>query len=158
MKEEIPHRLEALREMMRREKLDAFIFPSTDAHQSEYVADHWKGREWISGFDGSAGTAVVTMTHAALWTDARYFLAAEEQLAGSGFLLMRQRMEGTPSIAEWLGDQLAGIEGAIVGLDGSVNSYAAVQPLTAELRARGGIDLRVHFAPLAAQTYPRRTS
>ena len=155
MKEEIPHRLEALREMMRREKLDAFIFPSTDAHQSEYVADHWKGREWISGFDGSAGTAVVTITHAALWTDARYFLAAEEQLAGSGFLLMRQRMEGTPSIAEWLGDQLADTEGAIVGLDGSVNSYAAVQQLTAELRARGGINLRVNFDPLA-RIWPNR--
>ncbi len=149
MKEEISRRIEALRELMKVERLDAFVFPGTDAHQSEYVADHWKGREWISGFDGSAGTAVVTMKRAALWTDSRYFLAAEEQLAGTGFLLMRQKMEGTPSIAEWLGEELADINGAIVGLDGSVNSYAAVQRLTTELRARGGINLRTNFDPLA---------
>ena len=69
----VKKRLEALREEMRREGLGAFIFPSMDPHQSEYVADHWKGREWISGFNGSAGTAVVTLTSAALWTDSRYF-------------------------------------------------------------------------------------
>ena len=79
----INQRLSDLREVMQREHLAAFIFPSTDPHQSEYVADHWKGREWISGFDGSAGTAVVTMNAAALWTDSRYFLAAEEQLKGT---------------------------------------------------------------------------
>ena len=78
--ETISQRLAALREEMQREHLGAFIFPSTDPHQSEYVADHWKGREWISGFNGSAGTAVVTMNSVALWTDSRYFLAAEEQL------------------------------------------------------------------------------
>ncbi|SFG51054.1 aminopeptidase P family protein [Prevotella sp. KH2C16] len=148
MKEEICRRIEALREVMRMEKLDAFIFPSTDAHQSEYVADHWKGREWISGFDGSAGTAVVTMAEAALWTDSRYFLAAEEQLADTEFQLMRLKMAGTPSIAEWLGTELENINGAIVGLDGSVNSYATVQRLTMELRARGGINLRINFDPL----------
>ena len=81
----INERLELLREVMRREHLAAFLFPSTDPHQSEYVADHWKCRQWISGFDGSAGTAVVTMTNAALWTDSRYFLAAEEQLRGTEF-------------------------------------------------------------------------
>ncbi len=70
---EIKLRLARLRELMKREHLSAFIFPSTDAHQSEYVADHWRGREWISGFNGSAGTAVVTMKSAALWTDSRYF-------------------------------------------------------------------------------------
>lgn len=78
---------------MRREHLSAFIFPSTDAHQSEYVADHWQGRTWISGFNGSAGTAVVTMKSAALWTDSRYFLAAEEQLKGTEFQLMKQKIE-----------------------------------------------------------------
>lgn len=88
---------------MKREHLSAFIFPSTDAHQSEYVADHWRGREWISGFNGSAGTAVVTMKSAALWTDSRYFLAAEEQLEDTEYQLMRLKMEGTPTIAEWLG-------------------------------------------------------
>ena len=98
----IAQRLEALREVMRREGLAAFIFPSTDPHQSEYVADHWKGREWISGFNGSAGTAVVTHSSAALWTDSRYFLAAEEQLRGTEFQLMRLKMPGTPTIAEWI--------------------------------------------------------
>ena len=86
---EIELRLARLRELMKREHLSAFIFPSTDAHQSEYVADHWRGREWISGFNGSAGTAVVTMKSAALWTDSRYFLAAEEQLEGTEYQLMR---------------------------------------------------------------------
>ena len=78
---------------MKREHLSAFIFPSTDAHQSEYVADHWRGREWISGFNGSAGTAVVTMKSAALWTDSRYFLAAEEQLEDTEYQLMRLKMK-----------------------------------------------------------------
>ena len=77
---------------MKREKMAAFIFPSTDAHQSEYVAPHWQGREWISGFNGSAGTAVVTLTKAALWTDSRYFLAAEQQLKGTEFQLMKVRI------------------------------------------------------------------
>ena len=73
----IAQRLSDLREIMQREHLAAFVFPSSDPHQSEYTADHWKGREFISGFNGSAGTAVVTMTSAALWTDSRYFIAAE---------------------------------------------------------------------------------
>ena len=102
---------------MQREHLSAFIFPSTDAHQSEYVADHWKGREWISGFNGSAGTAVVTMKSAALWTDSRYFLAAADQLKGTEFQLMKLKIEGTPTIAEWLGKECEA--GAEVGLDGT---------------------------------------
>lgn len=89
---EINLRLASLREVMKREHLAAFIFPSTDAHQSEYVADHWLGRAWISGFNGSAGTAVVTMNSAALWTDSRYFLAAEEQLSGTEFQLMKLKI------------------------------------------------------------------
>jgi Xaa-Pro aminopeptidase len=88
----INERVASLREVMKRENLGAFIFPSTDAHNSEYVADHWKGREWISGFDGSAGVAVVTMHGAALWTDSRYFLAAEKQLGGTEFQLMKLKM------------------------------------------------------------------
>ena len=85
----VNQRIEALREVMQREHLAAFILPSTDPHQGEYVPDHWKGREWISGFNGSAGTAVVTMTSAALWTDSRYFIAAEEQLRGTESLVLR---------------------------------------------------------------------
>lgn len=149
MNETILQRLADLREVMERERLDAFIFPSTDAHQSEYVADHWKGREWISGFNGSAGTAVVTMTSAALWTDSRYFLAAEQQLAGTTFQLMKLKVEGTPTIAEWLGEELKEKNGAIVGLDGSCNSYNDVESLTADLRQRGGVTVRLNFDPLS---------
>lgn len=144
---EINQRLESLREVMRREHLSAFIFPSTDAHQSEYVADHWQGRAWISGFNGSAGTAVVTMKSAALWTDSRYFLAAEEQLKGTEFQLMKQKIEGTPTISEWLAQELQG-ENAEVGLDGMVNSYHETMGLIADLRKSGGITVRTNFDPL----------
>ena len=144
---EINQRLESLREVMRREHLSAFIFPSTDAHQSEYVADHWQGRTWISGFNGSAGTAVVTMKSAALWTDSRYFLAAEEQLKGTEFQLMKLKIEGTPTISEWLAQELQG-ENAEVGLDGMVNSYHETMGLIADLRKSGGITVRSNFDPL----------
>ena len=145
MAETINKRLEDLREVMRREHLAACIFPSTDPHQSEYVADHWKGREWISGFNGSAGTAVVTLTSAALWTDSRYFLAAEEQLKGTEYQLMKLKIEGTPTIAEWLGRELKGSE---VAIDGKCSSVNAVKDLIAELRKQGGITLRTNFDPL----------
>lgn len=145
----INQRLASLREVMKREHLAAFIFPSTDAHQSEYVADHWLGRAWISGFNGSAGTAVVTMTSAALWTDSRYFLAAEEQLHGTEFQLMKLKVPGTPSIAEWLGKELAGVSSPEVGLDGWVNSYAATSGLISDLRKAGGITVRTNLDPLA---------
>ena len=145
---EIELRLARLRELMKREHLSAFIFPSTDAHQSEYVADHWRGREWISGFNGSAGTAVVTMKSAALWTDSRYFLAAEEQLEGTEYQLMRLKMEGTPTIAEWLGKELQDVQSPEVGLDGMVNSYNYVKDLSYSLRKLGGITLRTNLDPL----------
>lgn len=145
---EIELRLARLRELMKREHLSAFIFPSTDAHQSEYVADHWQGREWISGFNGSAGTAVVTMKSAALWTDSRYFLAAEEQLEDTEYQLMRLKMEGTPTIAEWLGKELQDVQSPEVGLDGMVNSYNYVKDLSYSLRKLGGITLRTNLDPL----------
>lgn len=145
---EIELRLVRLRELMKREHLSAFIFPSTDAHQSEYVADHWRGREWISGFNGSAGTAVVTMKSAALWTDSRYFLAVEEQLEGTEYQLMRLKMEGTPTIAEWLGKELQNVQSPEVGLDGMVNSYNYVKDLIYSLRKLGGITLRTNLDPL----------
>lgn len=144
----INQRLESLREVMKREHLAAFIFPSTDAHQSEYVADHWMGRAWISGFDGSAGTAVVTMHSAALWTDSRYFLAAEEQLKGTEFQLMKLKIPGTLSIAEWLGKELQDVDSPEVGLDGWVNSYSSTSGLIADLRKAGGITVRTNFEPL----------
>ena len=148
-KDTIASRLSDLREVMRRERLAAFIFPSTDPHCGEYVPDRWKGREFISGFDGSAGTAVVTMSEAALWTDSRYFLAAGEQLAGTEFALMKERVEGTPTIAEWLGRKLAVSDTTEVGIDGMTCPAADVDALRAGLRANGGLTLRTNFDPLA---------
>ena len=147
---EINQRLEKLREVMRREHLSAFIFPSTDAHQSEYVADHWQGRAWISGFNGSAGTAVVTMHSAALWTDSRYFIAAEEQLRGTEFQLMKLKVEGTPTISDWIASELSQNEDECreVGLDGMVNSYNDTMALISDLRKTGGITVRTNFDPL----------
>lgn len=147
---EINQRLEKLREVMRRKHLSAFIFPSTDAHQSEYVADHWQGRAWISGFNGSAGTAVVTMRSAALWTDSRYFIAAEEQLRGTEFQLMKLKVEGTPTISDWIASELSQNEDECreVGLDGMVNSYNDTMALISDLRKTGGITVRTNFDPL----------
>ncbi|WP_315350246.1 aminopeptidase P family protein [Hoylesella saccharolytica] len=144
----INERLAALREVMRREHLGAFIFPSTDPHSGEYVPDYWKGREWITGFDGSAGTAVVTMNSAAMWTDSRYFIAAAEQLAGTEFELMKLRMPGTPTIAEWLAGELRESSTTEVALDGMVNTYNEVNSLKTELRKVGGFTLRTNFDPL----------
>ena len=142
----VSQRLQDLREVMQREHLAAFIFPSTDPHQSEYVADHWKGCEFISGFDGSAGTVVVTMTSAALWTDSRYFLAAEEQLKGTEYQLMKLKIEGTPTIAEWIGRECGA--GAEVGINGWCSSANEVKALIADLRKQGGITLRTNLDPL----------
>jgi len=145
-KSEILSRLAALREEMRREGLSAFIFPSSDPHASEYTPERWKGREWISGFDGSAGTAVVTMESAALWTDSRYFLAAAEQLEGTGYKLMKERIAGTPSIAQWLGDTLRREgSGTEVGIDGLCVSTASAEELIAQLRSNGGLTLRTNL-------------
>ncbi len=144
----IAQRLAALRELMRREKLAAFIFPSTDPHNGEYIPAHWKGREWISGFDGSAGTAVVTLHSAALWTDSRYFIAAAEQLNGTEYVLMKERLSGTPTIAEWIATQLQSGDGTEVGIDGSVCAHSMVESLTEELRQHGGMTLRTNLDPL----------
>ena len=149
MNDTICKRIEDLREVMRRESIDAFIFPSTDPHNGEYVPAHWEGRKWLTGFDGSAGTAVVTMGDAALWTDSRYFLAAEQQLQGTPFRLMKERVEGTPTITKWLGMKLATVASPTVGVDGMVNSAASVEHLIHELRAEGGITVRTNYDPLA---------
>ena len=147
-KTEISERIARLREELRREHLSAFIFPTSDPHNSEYTAEHWKGREWISGFNGSAGTAVVTLDNAALWTDSRYFIAAEEQLKGTEFQLMKLKVEGTPSIAEWLGRELKDAADKAVGIDGMVNSTNSIKELISDLRTQGGITLRTNFDPL----------
>lgn len=135
MKEQIIHRIELLRSYMAENELSAFIIPSTDPHASEYTPDHWKAREWISGFTGSAGTVVITHEEAALWTDSRYFLQAAEQLEGTGIKLMKERIPGTPSISEWLMNTL--YPGAVVGIDGWVHSISETEALSNELMQEG---------------------
>lgn len=144
----VTDRLALLRELLRREKLSAFIFPSTDPHNGEYVPDHWKGREWVSGFNGSAGTVVVTENAAALWTDSRYFIAAAQQIEGTGIELMKLKIPGTPTIAQWLGQQLKDCPRPEVGIDGMVNSQASAEALIADLRSQGGITVRTNLDPL----------
>ena len=118
-KETFPH-LEALRDLMRSKHIDAVIIPGTDPHQSEYPSEHWKFRDYVSGFTGSNGTAVVTLDDAGLWTDSRYFLQAAEQLEGSGFMLHKENIPGEPTVLEWLGEVLD--EDAVVGVDGRLFS------------------------------------
>ena len=145
----INERVAKLRSWMKENGFTAFVFPSSDPHNSEYVADYWKSREWISGFSGSAGTAVVTLEHAALWTDSRYFIAAEKELNGTGFQLMKLRVEGTPSVSEWLASELSTYEKAVVGLDGNVNSFAEVAAMEQELATKGNITVRTDADPMA---------
>ena len=145
-KEEICQRVRTLRTYMQEKGLQAFIFPSTDPHCGEYVPEHWMTRQWISGFDGSAGTAVVTLEDAALWTDSRYFLAAADQLDGTPFCLMKDGLEETPSVSQWLGSKIqrtttppkGETEGALtVAVDGWVNTIADVRSLKDELEKAG---------------------
>ncbi len=142
----ITSRVDSLRKIMRQRQLDAFIFPSNDPHSGEYIPDYWKAREWISGFNGSAGVAVVTADKAALWTDSRYFIAAEEQLQGTGYVLMKERIPGTPSIAEWLTQVLKG--NAKVGIDGEIFTISAATALEEELCSIGDLKISVETDPL----------
>lgn len=135
MKTNIPQRIAALREAMRQQHVDAYIIPSSDPHLSEYPADRWKSRAWISGFNGSAGTVVVTADKAGLWTDSRYFLQAEAQLAGSGIDLYKMKLPETPSISEFLLQTLH--EGQCVGLDGLCYSAEEARDLEAVLAKLG---------------------
>ena len=141
----VGERLALLREELQREHLSAFIFPTSDPHNSEYTADHWKGREWISGFNGSAGTAVVTLQSAALWTDSRYFIAAAEQLKGTEYQLMKLKTDGTPTIAEWLGKELADMDDKEVAIDGMSSTANSIEELKTDLRQQGGITLRTNL-------------
>ena len=118
-------RVGMLREWMKANGIQAFIVPSTDPHSSEYVPSYWEARAWLTGFTGSAGTAVVTMDDAALWTDSRYFLAAAEQLENTPFRLMKEGLETTPDIVHWLISVLH--QGDAIGLDGRVNAVATVE-------------------------------
>ncbi|MGE7694330.1 aminopeptidase P family protein [Lysinibacillus sp. NPDC094177] len=130
----IKDRVEKLRQLMKENQMDAYIIPSFDAHQSEYVAEHWKCRQWISGFTGSAGTVVITLDDAGLWTDGRYYIQAEKQLEGSGIRLFRMMDPGVPFYTEWLADVLK--EGSIVGFDGNVFSIKLVKKMEKDLEAK----------------------
>ena len=129
----IKDRVEALRKLMKQNKMDAYIIPSFDAHMSEYVAAYWKGREWISGFTGSAGTAVITLENAGLWTDGRYYIQAQNQLEGSGIRLFKGAEPDVPSCTQWLRDTLK--EGSTVGFDGNVFSVEMVKDMDKEFKA-----------------------
>ena len=143
---EIPERLSSLRQFMEEKQLDAFIIPSTDAHVSEYPPKHWESRKWISGFTGSAGTAVVTKEQAGIWTDSRYFLQAADELADTGFELFKMGQAGTPDMTEWIITHVG--QGGTVGIDGLV--YAASDALTLqnELQSKK-IKLETTFDPFS---------
>lgn len=127
MKTNIPERIAALREAMKQHKIDAYIIPTFDPHMSEYPADCWKYREWISGFTGSAGTVIITADKAGLWTDSRYFLQASTQLEGTGIELFKMMLPETPTIPEFLTHELK--EGQTVGLNGETYSLADARSL-----------------------------
>lgn len=114
----IQERLKALREEMKKRSIDIYVVPTSDFHESEYVGEHFKARKFITGFTGSAGTAVITMTEAGLWTDGRYFVQAENQLKGSTVVLFRMGEEGVPKVDEFIGEKLP--EGGCLGFDGRV--------------------------------------
>ena len=136
--------VDALRQLIKAYNIDAFITPSTDPHSGEYVPSRWYSREWISGFNGSAGTAVVTQHDAALWTDSRYFLQATDQIRGTEFTLQKDKIEGTPSVSEWIGQRIA--KGGCIGVDGWTNTVESVLTLEKEL-AEYGLTIRTDIDP-----------
>ena len=127
----ITEKLAVLRAAMKNHNIDAWIIPSSDAHESEYVAEHWDGRSWISGFDGSAGDVVITADKAALWTDGRYFLQGEQQLAGTGITLMKSGLPDVPEMDEWITENVK--EQGSVGFDGNVMNQRFTRFLTRKL-------------------------
>ncbi|PID58942.1 peptidase M24 [candidate division KSB3 bacterium] len=145
-------RLSALRDVMAGQNIDAWIAADSDPHQSEYPASHWKTRAWLSGFTGSAGTLVVTRENAALWTDFRYFIQAERQLAGSGIELFKMKMPGVPSLYAWLRQALQ--ENDVLGFDGWVFSAAEAEKLQRAVAAK---HIRIACdRDLAAQVWTER--
>ena len=129
------NKIALLRQFMKEHNLQAFIIPTTDPHLSEYPAAHWESRMWISGFTGSAGIVVITMDKAGLWTDSRYFLQAESELAGSEIKLFKARLPETPLIPDWLTDELS--NGDNVGIDGKVYAAKEAQDLIRILTPKG---------------------
>ena len=145
MKQIIQERIQSLRDTLKRNGLSACIIPSTDPHMSEYVAPHWKSRKWISGFTGSAGTIVITLDKAGLWTDSRYFIQATEQLSGTGIELFKEMLPETPSIPAFLCTELP--KESRVGIDGKVFATTATENLQKELNSKG-IQLVSDFDPI----------
>lgn len=144
---EIPQRLSAIRQFMEEKQLDLFIVPSTDAHLSEYPPKHWESRKWISGFTGSAGTAVVTKNKAGVWTDSRYFLQAADELKDTGFELFKMGQPETPDMTDWVIEQAG--KGGTVGIDGLVYAAADAKTLKTKLDAKG-IRLETSLDPFLA--------
>lgn len=134
-------RLTALRVAMKNHGVDAYIIPSSDPHQSEYVADHWKSRIWLAGFTGSAGTVVVTQQFAGVWTDSRYFIQAEAELKGTKFTLQKQGVPHAPEHADWLAVHLP--KGAKVGCDGALFSVSQIRHLAKVLPKEIELDTEV---------------
>jgi Xaa-Pro aminopeptidase len=131
----IPQPLDALRSLMKKNKIHAYWIPGTDAHQSEYVPALWRRRQWISQFDGSAGDVLILEKEAGLWTDSRYFIQAEQQLQGTGITLYKMGVSGTPSLLEFIKDKLK--NGQYLGLDPKLHSYGEAQLIEKELSERG---------------------
>ena len=154
MKHTINERINALRTALKSTQMSAFIIPSTDPHLSEYVAPHWESRKWISGFTGSAGTVVILQDQAGLWTDSRYFLQAAEQLEGTGITLYKEMLPETPTITEFLCQNLKA--GETVGIDGKLFSVNQVEQMKLELEAYG-IQLRI-YGDLPAEVWEDRPS
>ncbi|MBP3665161.1 MAG: aminopeptidase P family N-terminal domain-containing protein, partial [Tyzzerella sp.] len=116
----VPDKIKQLRHLMKEKNIDVYLVPSADNHQSEYVGEHFKTRAFITGFSGSAGTAVITQDEAGLWTDGRYFIQAEKELLGSGITLYKMGEPGVPTIDEYLENSLT--DGATLGFNGRVIS------------------------------------
>ena len=133
-----------LRSMMSEAAVDAYLVSGSDPHQSEYLADYWKGREWLSGFDGSAGLLLITRDHAGLWTDSRYFIQAAKQVKGSGIILHRVQKSLLGSVIDWMGHNLPAE--SVLGLDGQLFSVREVQLIerrlsVSSIRVRADLDL-----------------
>ena len=131
----INERVNRLRELMKSKEITVYIVPTSDPHQSEYLASHYKGRTWISGFTGSAGTVVITQTQANLWTDGRYFIQAENQLKGSEYKLFKMGVPGVPTYIQWLKDNIK--SGDTIGYDGKVFSQTTAERLEKEFDGLG---------------------
>ena len=128
-------KIACIRQLMEKDNISAVIIPSSDPHQSEYLAEHWQARKWLTGFSGSAGMAVITKDHAILWTDFRYYIQAEAQIAGSLFELFKLGANDVPTFDKWLADTLK--PGDTIGIDGNMFSMADVKKLTAGFKDKG---------------------